>query len=142
MSATDLSDTNNGNSSSNGWGTWAKYIVSETRRFGQEIINLQNDIKEHAREMGSIQNELTKLSAGDQSNVIIREIKDLEDKLKVLEKEMDEKISKFEKETNKKVQKLDQDIRDLQAFKIKAITTVSIVNVLMGVGVVILAIFL
>lgn len=107
------------------WQSWAKLIVNETKRFGQEIEKIDKEIKENAKLVSTIQIEIVKLSTQD-GNELLK--KDIELNKKEIERLAD------------KIQSITKTIESIKDFKTQIITTITIVNGALAIGLALLAI--
>lgn len=115
----------NTNGDTSNWQSWAKLIVNETKRFGQEIEKIEKDIKENAKLVSTIQLEIVKLSSQDHNEL--------------LKKDIESNKKEIEKMTNE-IQTISKNIESLKDFKTQIITAVTIVNGALGIGLALLAI--
>lgn len=95
-----------------GWTEWGKYILFQTKQFSEDISSLKVEFKEHTKSINTLENELIKLTSSN-------EITSIKDRLS----STDLKLSEFEVR-----------IKELENFKIKAVTITAAVNTIFGIA--------
>ena len=119
-----------------GWKNWTRMVVSETKRFGVQIVELQKEIKEHNKELSEIQKEITKLNILNNTIQHTKELDKLEHHIEKIEEDIEKKINIV----NTKYEKMEDKINELEKFNVKIATGTGISLTIVTIGISILAI--
>lgn len=119
-----------------GWKNWTRMVVSETKRFGEQIVELQKEIKEHNKELSGIQKEITKLNILNNTIQHTKDLDKLEHNLEKIEDDIEKKLNLI----NIKYEKMEEKINELEKFNVKIATGTGISLTIVTIGISILAI--
>lgn len=104
------------NSSEGTWRDWAKFIVSEIKRFGDAIVKIEDQIKCITETSNELRTDCIKLTLSENHDVIHRDISDL----------------------RTRVSSIETSIKNLETFKAKITTIMAIINIVLGIAVTII----
>ena len=100
------------------WNEWAKYVLSEVKRFSTEIDRLQQETRQIERLINTTSKDLVKLSSEGSSSHSTT-IQDIKNDIVTMQK----------------------SIKDLETFKVKVTTVMAILNVILGIALVVISTF-
>lgn len=119
------------------WGSWAKLIVSETKRFGEEIKKIETEIKENTRDINEVQRSIIKLGQNENIELLKKDILAVDSGQKEIKTLLSKDIEAANKDISllkRQREDLKTNVEGLKEFRTKATTALIVINGLLGVA--------
>ena len=119
------------------WVSWAKLIVSETKRFGEEIKKIETEIKENTRDINEVQRSIIKLGQNENIELLKKDILAVDSGQKEIKTLLSKDIEAANKDISllkRQREDLKTNVEGLKEFRTKATTALIVINGLLGVA--------
>ena len=76
-----MSSSSDSSSTEGSWGKWAKFIVNEVQRTSKGVMKLETNLTLVTQNISKLENEITKLAASNQNEIIHKEMETIQKEL-------------------------------------------------------------